>query len=679
MNPLNISPDRFATLMQEGVWKKGNVFTPIHQQAVLSIPLPSQWEAYSYCVVTLKVEEGNQPHALLDFMAGSGNIPLTMHYRFLVGCRVSIPFPISAFALQAPNAFLPPHPGVCKGGLRGHPITHDQVRALRLTIRGEGLGKVHLDGISFCDAFFDTPVEGEAIVDMFGQRKGRDWPGKAHREEELVTYLHSEREEALQNGRFPEGWSRYGGWLEKQFEATGWFRTHHDGRRWWLVDPDGYAFFSNGMCYGHRAGIFGLTNGLNALHDWLPEPNGEHADAWITAENIPQHVVRNGLEGASQTHLVNYTRANLIRAFGAGWWGAFADITAARLRRWGFNTIGVGVNDYGDERTRDFLAKAKIPYVLTFKFFPLTQQRIFRDFPDVFNPAYESLAKDFAERELTPWMDDPYLVGYFVTNEPEWYFSDVNLAERLMAHPEPLASKRVFIEWLQKRYSDVSALNAAWHTQYADFNALNTPCAGLDSLTEASAADCKAFHGAMIKAYGETVSNALRRVDANHLNLGMRYAHADPEKLGQSAHFFDVFSFNCYAHEPATNADALGKAIGMPVLVGEWHFGAQDSGLDAWGLLYTENQAQRAQAIGFYSETATQSKHLVGIHYFEYNDQPLLGRYDGECYNIGLVDVCNRPYPLVAAECARFARRMYPLLEGRLSPDRSPTPTHTIL
>ena len=121
-------------------------------------------------------------------------------------------------------------------------------------------------------------------------------------------------------------------------------------------------------------------------------------------------------------------------------------------------------------------------------------------------------------------------------------------------------------------------------------------------------------------------------------------------------------------------AERLGKATGMPMIVGEWHIGAADSGLDFGALYYAETQALRAQAIRYYMEQSTQEEHLVGIHYFEYNDQPYLGRFDGECYNIGLIDVCNRPYPLVVREFEDFARHMYPLLEGLEQPTCQPVP-----
>ena len=41
--------------------------------------------------------------------------------------------------------------------------------------------------------------------------------------------------------------SKYGGWTGKRFAASGFFRTHKQDGVWWLVDPEGYAFFSIGL------------------------------------------------------------------------------------------------------------------------------------------------------------------------------------------------------------------------------------------------------------------------------------------------------------------------------------------------------------------------------------------------------------------------------------------------
>ena len=172
-----------------------------------------------------------------------------------------------------------------------------------------------------------------------------------------------------------------------RFDATGYFHTQHDGKRWWLVDPDGYAFFSNGMCYGSRMGVFGFVDKMENLFSWLPDKNDPvFKDAWTTADQIPEFVKRNGAEAGKGRYMFNFARANMIRAFGPDeWWNAWLKINVARLKRWGFNTIGVGVNNYYDERTMEFLEKAEIPFVWTLKEFPLTKELIFRDFPDVFS------------------------------------------------------------------------------------------------------------------------------------------------------------------------------------------------------------------------------------------------------------------------------------------------------
>jgi hypothetical protein len=44
---------------------------------------------------------------------------------------------------------------------------------------------------------------------------------------------------------------------------------------------------------------------------------------------------------------------------------------------------------------------------------------------------------------------------------------------------------------------------------------------------------------------------------------------------------------------------------------------------------------------------------IVGTHWFQYYDEPQGGRSDGEDYNMGLVDIYDRPYEQLIAEFAR--------------------------
>ncbi|MEE8398662.1 MAG: hypothetical protein V3S89_06635, partial [Desulfobacterales bacterium] len=44
---------------------------------------------------------------------------------------------------------------------------------------------------------------------------------------------------------------RFGGWTGKTFKGTGFFRTEHDGKRWWFVTPEGNAFIGFGINHYH--------------------------------------------------------------------------------------------------------------------------------------------------------------------------------------------------------------------------------------------------------------------------------------------------------------------------------------------------------------------------------------------------------------------------------------------
>ena len=52
------------------------------------------------------------------------------------------------------------------------------------------------------------------------------------------------------------------------------------------------------------------------------------------------------------------------------------------------------------------------------------------------------------------------------------------------------------------------------------------------------------------------------------------------------------------------------------------------------------------------------------MHYFEYNDQPVLGRFDGENMQIGLIDVCSKPYTEGLEEFTKVGYNMYEILTG---------------
>jgi len=537
-------------------------------------------------------------------------------------------------------------------------------------------------GVDFKDALIekvfvsDTQPKGvkpdAPIIDEMGQLIGYEWETKTHSFEEMKERLEKEYERAKEAVAPMPGRSRFGGFTAKKFEATGYFRTHHDGKRWWLVDPDGCAFFSHGLCYGTRMGEFGWYTGMEDFYTWVPSPEDPLYRGAFTHPNvIAEYVKRHGETERSNDWMYNPARGNMMRVFGENWWEAWRAITSRRFHDWGMNTTGVGIVNFIDERLEDFLRISKLPYAVTLKRFPVTEHFIFRDFPDVFADEYEKNSETFANNELKPMAEDPYLLGYFMHNEPEWMFqADVNIAWELLVKNEPLKSRAHMMNWLKERYATAEELSKAWGVDICCFERLLEPMPRTTVLSKQGMDDLAEYEQLLIDAFGKIPLAACRKVAPHHLCLGLRYATVN-DKILQSCKAFDVFSFNCYSRVPEEKIEQA-RASGKPMLVGEWHFGAPDNGLLRTALLSAKTQEERGKAYKRYIETVAGDPDMVGAHYFEYNNQTLMGRFDGEHMAHGLIDCTNLPYPHMVKAITESSERIYGLMTGELEPYNEP-------
>jgi hypothetical protein len=124
-----------------------------------------------------------------------------------------------------------------------------------------------------------------------------------------------------------------------------------------------------------------------------------------------------------------------------------------------------------------------------------------------------------------------------------------------------------------------------------------------------------------------------------------------------------VLSFNRYEYSVANDQPPVG--VDLPIIIGEFHFGALDRGLFHVGLKATKDQNDRATKYREYLEGALKNHWIIGAHWFEYRDEPLAGRFDGENYQIGFVDITDTPYPELVAAARKFGAHMYTLRAGR--------------
>ena len=179
-----------------------------------------------------------------------------------------------------------------------------------------------------------------------------------------------------------------------------------------------------------------------------------------------------------------------------------------------------------------------------------------------------------------------------------------------------------------------------------------------------AAADLRQFSEEMIARYVEIPAKALRKVDPNHLNLGMRYAYITDKSLLCGSGCFDVFSINSYQLTPLEPVEQVAGWLDKPVMVGEFHQGALDAGLTAHGIRGVTTQEQRGCAYRYYVEQGLTNPYFLGAHYFQLNDQSCLGRFDGENYQIGLVDVCMQEYEAMTAAMKECHSHMYQVAAG---------------
>jgi len=584
----------------------------------------------------------------LSLQEGDSGPVFHMIFGLLNQCQARMRAPLDAvhqnqWRYPREDAWLKPMCG-------GEKVDLEKVDRLRITLLRKGPHPVkwHMTDLEVWESepplLTDPILPAGPLIDEMGQNTLRTWAEKSRSTDEVTRRLKSQFDSS-QTKRWPEGFSFWGGWTARRFDATGFFRTHFDGKRWWLVDPDGFAFWSIGMdCVGINVEC--PVGHLAKAFAWLPERNSEFAAAYET--------------GSDDLQQINFLAANLIRAFGPkDYYDNWAKISIALLKDMGFNTMG-NWSDWKVARAAGF------PYVRPLHFTPVRVRMVFRDMPDVFDPGFEEDAMEYAQ-QLAESAEDQAFIGYFLMNEPTWGFAQLTPAKGMLLNTPDCASRKRFGEWLREKYRTDGAFSAAWGVvssiDEVSQGEWNIP------LNDKAESDLEAFSSLMVEKLFKTLSEACRKVDPNHLNLGARYYTVPPEWALSGMHCFDVFSMNCYNERvPEDKVMEIVKLLKMPVMIGEWHFGALDVGLPGSGIGHVKDQKSRGDAYRFYVENAAFQSGCIGVHYFTLYDESALGRFDGENWNIGFMDVCNRPYEPLTEAARKSHERIYRVAHKQIPP-----------
>ncbi len=524
----------------------------------------------------------------------------------------------------------------------------------------EGKTVIEIRNLRAEGAYSPPPAETLfPFVDAFGQYKGASWPGKIQSLEDFARRRSTENEDILKNPP-PDEWDRYGGWnAGPLLAATGRFRTEKYHGKWWLVDPEGRLFWSHGIdCV--RVGEATPISGRERYFEKLPDPSGPMGAFY--GEGL--HAAKGYYRDHSPYKTYDFARANLLRKYGDEWQRLAVEIPHRRLRSWGMNTIG----NWSDESV--YLLQ-RTPYVVNINARrPPIQgsEGHWGQFPDPFAPEFRQALIERLGREKGKSAGDPWCIGYFVDNELTWG-DETMLARAVLASPSSQPAKRVFLEDLKSKFSGIEALNAKWGAHYSSWQEV------LDgrAVPEAGKAadELAAFNARIADEYFRAIEGAIQEVTPGTLYLGCRFDfHFYPTDqrsndwlIRIAAKHCDVVSFNRYRF---TASDLVPQeGVDKPLIIGEFHFGALDRGMLHTGLRSVADQQERGELYRSYVIGALLNPYLVGTHWFQYQDQPVTGRSDGENYQIGFVDVADTPYPEIVQASRAIAVEIYRLRASR--------------
>ena len=362
-----------------------------------------------------------------------------------------------------------------------------------------------------------VPEEPFPFIDEFGQFKHRDWPGKTHSLEEMKK-RRAEEAKHLAAKSPPESWDRFGGWKDgPQLEATGWFRTAKHEGKWYLVNPDGRLFFSLGIdCVG-----WSNETALDERRHWfekLPPDDKAHAEFYrFWTSNMPKYHFFD-----KKVRAINFHMFNVMRKYGGDWKQAFAETSAARLPRWGVNTIANWSDSF-------IYAQRKVPYVAYVRTSapPIEGSTgYWGKFADVFHPDFKKKLRQRLKWEnIAITRDDPWCIGYFVDNELSWG-DETSLATAALVSPPEQKAKQDFIADLKAKYQTIGELNKVWKTKHASWDAL---LASTDAPEiELARSDLEAFYQKIADTYFSSVREVLKEFSSQHLYLGCRIAWGNP-------------------------------------------------------------------------------------------------------------------------------------------------------
>lgn len=374
----------------------------------------------------------------------------------------------------------------------------------------------------------------------------------------------------------------YGGWSDYVGNASGYFRTLKTDGRWWIIDPAGNKFLSQGVTT--------FTPGSSAR----------------------QKQARDAKFGGSSASWNNWAKEEsaYLRSKGFNSFGAWSEVNTIMglPTKTPFAVIISPMGEYIKKLKSAGTESAAFAGSVSWEKYPY-------DFPMVFDEGFDAMIEKVisdAEKGAPKYANQKYCLGYFFDNEIPWRNTAL---ESCFKWPASHINHVKAQQWLDKRKGHAEA-----------------------KLSEATDDDKKAFIAYCFEEYIRKVTTCLRKYDKNHMVLGCRFNQWKQELSNEyimevAGRYMDVISFNCYgkwAPDPLVLRQ-WEEWSGKPCLISEFYTKGDDASSlfnnSAYPLTNSsgagwivETQNDRGLFYENFVIEALKSKVCVGWHWFRYQD-----------------------------------------------------------
>jgi hypothetical protein len=652
------------------------------QSGVMSLRIQSAMNWAVTLNVTIQSNDGKTLVSRVDLPAGPAQtllVPLVASSPLSQGMKAGPPMPMT---FEGQRVLLADSTGE---------LDRSQVVSVTLSMDQPKVAQsILLERFGVQDGEAVTQAAYGNLVDAYGQSTRAKWPEKVSSDEQLKSAAAKEQQQLktwlAEREKAPL--DKFGGWTKgPAFKASGFFHTEKRDGRWYLVTPEGHPFYSLGVNTITPSVNQTYVAGREWMFESLPKPDEPLASHYGEGDN-------RGGNGADQGRAYNAGRwydfygANLQRLYGepcvitsetkAGVADAaqadaetaqkptaapctsqafdeqrWASHTLDRLQAWGFNTIG--------NWSAPVLGNAdRVPYTLPLSIVGdyasiSTGTDWWGGMPDPFDPRFAMATERAVAIAARDHRDDPWLIGYYADNELAWAGPGDDpkaryaLAYGTLKMTTDVPAKRAFLKQLRDKYRNQAGLSKAWGIDLPAWELMEDP--GFVPPQPSAEypeieADFKYFQKVFADTYFKTLSDSLKWHAPNQLLLGGRFAISTPEAVESCAQYCDVLSFNMYTLQPQDGYDfAKLRSLDKPVLITEFNFGSKDRGPFWGGVTQLAKEEDRGPAYAHFLKQAMSEPSIVGVHWFQYLDQPVTGRLlDGENGHFGLVGITDLPF-----------------------------------